>query len=176
MESDPIDALRSHPQPPEDLERRIVAAVRAAGGLQARRSLGRVWLAAAAAAIIFVAGVGVGSRWWPAQADEVAPGRARYLLLLAGDVTPAAGGGTRSAEYGAWARAVSATGVFVRGAELSPTVRLVGAAADTPLARELASVGGYFIIEAETEDEAVRLAASCPHVKYGGAVQVRKLL
>lgn len=176
MESDPIDALRSHPQPPEDLERRIVTAVRAAGGLQPRHSRGRPWLAAAAAAMIFLAGVSAGRLWVPAPADEVTSGRARYLLLLAGDVTPTADGGSRSGEYGAWARSVSATGVFIRGAELSPTARLVGVAPDTPLARELASVGGYFIVEAETEAEVVRLAESCPHVKYGGVVQVRKLL
>lgn len=172
METDPIHQLREHPRPPADLERRTLAAVRAAGGL--RQPSGRRWLAAAAAAVIFIAGVGAGRMWTPTQTDVT--GQPRYLLLLAGDTLPEVNLGDRSREYGEWARSVSRNGVYIRGAELAPMARLIGVAAESSLGRELATVGGYFIVEAGTEAEAVRLAESCPHVKYGGAIQVRKLL
>lgn len=172
METDPIHELREYPRPPADLERRTLAAVRAAGGL--RQHHARRWVVAAAAAVIFIAGVGAGRLWPPTQAEVT--GRPRYLLLLAGDTVPEVSPGDRAKEYGEWARSVSVNGIYIRGAELAPTARLIGVAAETSLGRELATVGGYFIVEASTETEAVRLAESCPHVKYGGVIQVRKLL
>ena len=52
-------------------------------------------------------------------APQAAPAQARYLLLLAGDVTPAADGSSRAAEYGEWARSLSARGIAVSGDELT---------------------------------------------------------
>lgn len=178
MEIDPIDALRSHPHPPPELEDRVVTAVRSAGGMRSRPSPGRMWFIAVAATAIFAAGVGAGRTWLMPTTDAPA-GRTRYLLLLAGDVAPAANGSSRSEEYSDWARTVHAAGVTIRGAELSPVAKLVGAEGSATAARDLTaleSVGGYFIVEVETEADAVRLAESCPHVKYGGAIQIRKLL
>jgi hypothetical protein len=48
------------------------------------------------------------------------------------------------------------------------------AAAEPPTA--LREVTGYFIVNAASEVEAVSLAQSSPHVKYGGTVVVKKIL
>lgn len=177
MEIDPLDALRTHPQPPPDLEGRVVTAVIASQGWRPPAPGRRGWLlVAAAAAVFFVIGVSVGRVSKEPVPTTSESSAARYMLLLAGEVAPAADGSSRSEEYGAWARSVSATGVFIRGAELSPVARLVGAPPMDALAEGLATVGGYFIIEAPSEEDAVRLAQTCPHVKHGGTIQIRRLL
>jgi hypothetical protein len=37
------------------------------------------------------------------------------------------------------------------------------------------TVGGYFVIRAKDLDEAASIAATCPHVRYGGTVSPRRL-
>jgi hypothetical protein len=95
-------------------------------------------------------------------------------LLLAGDVTPAADGSTRAAEYGEWARSLSARGIAVSGDELTSHAELVtnARAAAFP---DLTSVGGYFIVEAADDGAAAALAHTCPHIKYGGSIVVRRV-
>jgi hypothetical protein len=47
-------------------------------------------------------------------------------------------------------------------------------AAESAPSRSPAGVlAGYFVLEAEDLEEAERLAATCPHVAYGGAIEVR---
>jgi hypothetical protein len=99
---------------------------------------------------------------------------ARYMLLLAGDETPTTDNASRAEEYGAWARDLSMKGIPVDGEELIGTATLIstrGAALS-----DLANVGGFFIIEAENDAAAAALAQTCPHVKYGGSVVVRKVV
>jgi len=177
MEPDPLDTLRRDPQPPLDLERRVVAAVKAAGGFgapQAGRSFVRQL---AAAVVIFASGIGVGLAW-PADPGAVTPPATSvgsFLLLLGGDVTPASDGSSRAAEYGDWARTVAASGIAIRGAELADGGRVVSARGPSAPMAALVAAGGYFIVDVETEADAVALAESSPHVKNGGSVVVRRL-
>jgi hypothetical protein len=167
--------LRQEPVPPPLLESRVVAALRADGLIRT----GSVWswpATVAASLLIFLAGATVG-RSLPlesAGAPQSIPDRPRYLLLLAGDVTPAADGSTRAAEYGEWARSLSARGIAVSGDELTSHAELVtnARAAAFP---DLTSVGGYFIIEAADDGAAAALAHTCPHIKYGGSIVVRRV-
>jgi hypothetical protein len=46
---------------------------------------------------------------------------------------------------------------------------------DGPYAESKEIVGGFFIIAAGDYAEACRIAASCPHVKYGSYVEVRQV-
>jgi hypothetical protein len=174
MEPDPLETLRQSPQPPPELQRKVVAAVRAAGGFGGRTP-GRSWiLHLAAALVIFASGIGVGRT--SIGRPAATPAAASFLLLLAGDVTPAADRSSRAAEYGDWARQVAAGGVGVRGSELEEGGRVVTRRrANEPMAALLAA-GGYFVVDVETEAEAVALAESSPHVKYGGSVVVRRLV
>jgi hypothetical protein len=41
---------------------------------------------------------------------------------------------------------------------------------------ELSAAGGFFLIEAESDADAAALARTCPHVKYGGSVVVRRVI
>ena len=46
---------------------------------------------------------------------------------------------------------------------------------DGPFAESKELIGGYTIVDAETVDEAARLAKGCPGLSVGAAVEVRRL-
>ena len=166
--------LREEPAPPATLESRVVAALRADGLIRTGR--GWSWPARIAASLlIFVTGAVVG-HYVPVGrgAPRAATAQPRYLLLLAGDVTPAADGSSRAAEYGEWARGLSTRGIGVSGDELTGHVAIV-TTTRTATFQELASVGGYFIVEAADDQAAAELARTCPHFKYGGSIVVRRV-
>lgn len=167
-------SLREAPVPPAPLESRVVAALRADGLIRT----GSAWswpAKIAASLLIFVTGAVVGHYAPLAQdAPQSSAASLRYLLLLAGDVAPAADGSTRAAEYGEWARSLSARGIAVSGDELTSHAEIVTSTRKATFP-DLSSVGGYFIIEAADDGMAAALAHTCPHVKYGGSVIVRRV-
>lgn len=174
MTDDPLAALRQTPVPPDDLEARVVTAVTEAGGIRPARP-GRSWLWRLAASImLFGAGVTAGLQW-PTTTPAAAEAGPRWMLLLGGDVTPAADGSTRADEYGAWMRDLMGRGVVITGAELADDGRLVRGNDGERLA-PLAGVGGYFIVQAPTQADALTIAESCPHARYGGTIAVHRLM
>ena len=46
---------------------------------------------------------------------------------------------------------------------------------DGPFSETKEVIGGYFTIKADDYDEAVRLASDCPHLGYGGCIEVREV-
>src|SRR5688500_11954767 len=164
--------LREELAAPATLEPRVVAALRMEGLIRSRA----IWSQPrriAASFLIFAAGAVTG-HYVSFPAPRPTPAPARYLLLLAGDVTPAADGSSRAAEYGEWARSLSAKGIAVSGDELTSHAAIVTNARAVAF-QELSSVGGYFIVEAADDEAAVELARACPHVKYGGSIVVRRV-
>lgn len=67
-------------------------------------------------------------------------------------------------EYRAWAGSLG--GDFVSGEALGDA-RVLGGDAPT------AEPTGFFMIRADSYDEAVALARDCPHLRHGGVVSVR---
>jgi hypothetical protein len=80
----------------------------------------------------------------------------------------------RVKEYGAWARAQRAAGRLLEGEKLEEDgVRLEGERATSQ-----ASAGdprGYFIVAAPSLEDALRIAKSCPHLRHGGRIAVRRI-
>jgi hypothetical protein len=158
-------------QPPADLEERVVAALRAEGALRpvSRRWTTRNLLAAAA---VFVAGFAVGAYLSP-DASPPEDTRARFLLLLyEGERRPPRSEEDALArEYGAWAAGLRRSGRTVTGDRLAsePRVGVNGADADS-LAGALQ---GFFIVGADSLEEATLLAEESPHVRHGGRVVLR---
>jgi len=148
-------------------------------------------VSAAAAALMFVAGMGLGSRRSVAPVSEPpvaaapAPGP-RYALFLWEDaryLAPAAGEmPARVQEYSDWAGQLASAGRLVSGDELGMEGRemrlesgTVAAGAVMPDSRR-GHLTGYFIVGAATLDEALEVARGCPHLKYGGSVEVRPIV
>jgi hypothetical protein len=167
--------LRNTPSPSADLEHRVVEALRHEG-LVRTRSAWPGLAAIAAALLIFVAGAAIGHYLTPGAGPDtrVTNEPNRYLLLLAGDVTPAVDGSSRAAEYGEWARGVAARGMAISGDELAAHAEVVTNTKSVTFP-DLSSVGGYFLIEAADDAAAAALARTCPHVRYGGSIVVRRV-
>lgn len=86
------------------------------------------------------------------------------------------------AEYKQWAEQMARQGKLVGGDKLAEHGgRVLRSAAgklmitDGPFAEAKEVLGGYFVINAASLDEAVEISKTCPHVKYGSSIQVRKV-
>jgi hypothetical protein len=113
----------------------------------------------------------------------------KYMALIYGDheawdgASPADKERTYGA-YRAFAEEASSRGAMQGGDELqSPTtattVRVRGdetLVTDGPFAETKEQLGGYFLLECESLDEAIELAAKIPAASNGGAVEVRPLV
>ena len=159
---DALDRLRTEPKPPARLEENTVAELRSLGLI--RRRSPWPWIYAAAA---FVLGLTVGY----VQRGPTPSPRPGYLLLLDdGDVPVAVGDeSTRVEEYADWARQLREEGVPIAGERLEHA-RSIGAERSSSL-----DVSGYFLFDADSDERALAIAASCPHARHGGSMMLGKI-
>lgn len=85
-------------------------------------------------------------------------------------------------EYSAWAQKMRNENRFAGGEKLTEdagkVLRPKGGkvvVTDGPYAESREIVGGYFAIVAGSYEEACEVARECPHLKYGGRVEVRQI-
>ncbi|MCM2254667.1 MAG: YciI family protein [Vicinamibacteria bacterium] len=85
-------------------------------------------------------------------------------------------------EYVAWRVALEKQGRFVGAEKLRDEGgrHLTGTGeafrvVDGPFAEAAEVIGGYFTVEAKDYDEAVGIAKDCPHLKYGGRIELRQV-
>jgi hypothetical protein len=64
----------------------------------------------------------------------------------------------------------NATGHVMRAEDGNGKVHIT----DGPYTESKEVLGGFFVVKAETYEEAVKLASDCPHLKYG-TIEVRRL-
>ena len=181
----------------------LVHAIRAAGAPDdtgagtVTPARGRGWglgLAAVAASLVaasLIAGLLVGrdpaAVVTDAQAPTTRPSAVtdgeRYLLLLRdapGEAKLSASEmNVRVAEYGAWAGKLAREGSLVLAEKLDNvrTGALLTASGTTPYPTGDAAqaVGGFFLIRAADAVAAERIARECPHLKYGGVIELRRI-
>ena len=172
---DSVDELRDLPKevtPDASLEQRTITALRARSLLRSPRRSWRVrpggWLVAAGIVVMaFVSGFAAGR-----AGTEPARREASFALMLYGSVGgDSAQQQVRAAEYGRWARTPHQYGRVVGGEALGDHVSAAGVAAGGATD----DLVGFFLVQARDREAATRLAAECPHVKYGGRVVVREI-
>ena len=158
--------------PPNGAEDRTVALLRQRGLVRRpRRRLGLVSLAAAAAILLAVtwATVARSDRGRPA-AGAAGP---RYVLMLYAGSEPIQGAAeARRREYADWARGLASQGIAITGEELADESRVLGA--DAPSAAA-AQPRGFFVVSARDLDAAQQIAATCPHLRYGGRIVIQRV-
>jgi len=183
-ESRALRSLRTERLPAPGLEDRVVAHLKERGLL--RSGLGRRWLRAAAALaaclVLFLGGAVVGARLTSLPPE---PTGNRFILFLyeGSDYRQSAPGAEREriAEYGAWARSLSALGNLVTGEKLKEGEQILGAMAppagggEGQAGTRPASLGGYFVIAAKDAGQAREIASTCPHLRYGGWIVIREI-
>ena len=84
--------------------------------------------------------------------------------------------------YTGWADRMRSEGRLKGGEKLSDdagkVMRTKGGrvtVTDGPYAETKEIVGGYFVISAKDYDEACRVAETCPHLGYGGRIELRQI-
>ncbi len=157
-EEEALRAMKRDECPPPRIEHAIVDALRRDGLIAPQPRQRWPLLAAAAAVVAFIAGMNVPHRA-PRGTESSQP---RFVLLLYSGETRASRPGHRE-EYAAWARRMASQGTPISGEELAD-----GADEDGPR--------GFFIVGAPDVDAARRIAATCPHVRYGGRIVVRRIV
>jgi hypothetical protein len=85
-------------------------------------------------------------------------------------------------EYMAWRKKIQDDGVYVASNKLRDEggKSLSGAngdfrVTDGPFTEAKEVVGGFFIISAANYDEAAKVSQGCPHLKYGGRIELREV-
>lgn len=154
-------------------EDRLVRLLAAEGLINRSRRASMRPLPLAAFAAMLAAGFCLGAFW--ARPPDLPPSHGeRYALLLyeGSSYRPAAPGRSpeRAAEYGAWARAPHPEGRVISGEELQSQAGVLG-----PPAPAQVQPAGFFVVETPDRDAALRLAGTCPHIRYGGTVVIRAL-
>lgn len=177
-----LDRLAREKSPPPALEERVVESLKSAGLLRPRGRnfwssvAPRAGLAIAASLLLFVLGALAGARWVSQPEKTGAP---EFMLVLRSSpeqTEPPAPEevARRVREYGDWAGRLRRQGVRVEGERLAREARFLrGTAPENKPDGEV--IAGYFLIEARDYEQAVRLAEGCPHLKYGGTIEVRQL-
>jgi len=167
--------------PPNNLEENIVMELRNRN-LISRASDSRALTRLAAAFLILVLGgtVGyfLGSDDRPTAPVEKNP---RFVLLLHEIPDPAEDTEAMVSEYGRWARSIHSEGRFINGEKLKLSGRILARSSGEPetsvwaFPEESEILSGFFIIEAANYEEAAEIAAQCPHLKYGGTIELREI-
>lgn len=152
------------------LERRVMAALRAEGLVRTAPHRARAIGLAVVLALIGAIGalLAIEARNIPSTA-----GGSVYILALYEGPTyrsAASGGRSRAAEYARWAQAHRhGPAVVVGGEELDEPAAVLGVAGDDD-----DTLAGFFLVRAASDADAVSLARTVPHLRYGGTVVVRE--
>jgi hypothetical protein len=161
--------------PPSELERRVIGRLATAGLLARRRApvAHRSWLLAAGLALLLV-GFGLGR--WQAPSSNAGP-MTRYLLLLHEDESfrPDRAPVALRAEVGRWARRLQRAGELIEGDGLGLHGHLLTpSGAETGLAPGDV-ISGFFVLRAVSDERALAIARTCPHLAYGGRLELRRI-
>ncbi len=176
--------------PPAGLEDRVTRAVvtgealpDAAGPAAIPRSWPAALLRVAAALVLFLAGAAAGRATAPAappapagsaQTGAAYDDRPPYLLTLYGGAPRAQKSPEELfEEYSAWARELYDSGHLIASARLDDDREVFGDWGWVPTER---LPGGFFYIRASSREEAQAIARESPHVRYGGAVELRGVI
>lgn len=108
-----------------------------------------------------------------------------YMLLLVSDYKPnddlsAEEKGKMMNKYLEWLNELKNKGIVKDGRPLASEGRVIkketGLISDGPFSETKEIVGGYYLIEAPTLEEASAIAKTCPHIEMGGSIQVRPVM
>jgi hypothetical protein len=170
-----LGAMKQDRQPPARVEQAILHTLRQRGLLAVRRRWSLPVIAAAVVALVLAAWLGAQWQTRRASIERTPLAQPRFVILLyAGDSMANADGVTRRDEYAAWAQRLAAQGTTISGEELEETG--VDIPAGSMTAQPLAQPRGYFVIGARDAADAKAIAATCPHLRHGGRIVVRRIM
>lgn len=190
-----FESLPREKIPPAEIEDKVVSELKYRKLLSSQDVWWRgpsVYGAIAAALVIFAVGVWTGrvnstqDITTQSVSTEGAKDKREYILLLHEDPQLFAAPVSVStddlvAEYTAWARNLAAHGVLTGGEKLTDETLFLTLNDETSeleiieLDRSGEFVSGYFSISAHSTEEALEISSTCPHLKYGGEIELREI-
>jgi hypothetical protein len=108
-----------------------------------------------------------------------------YMLLFRGDHVHTSLSPEQMQEVAgqmmAWFKRLTDKGIALAGSPLDNKGKVISGkggriVADGPFAEAKEAVGGYFLLQVDTMDEAVAIGQQCPMLPHGGIVEVRQVL
>jgi hypothetical protein len=189
QERQAFDLLTKEKIPPSFLEERIVEALKQSNLIRSPRRIGRfsylqIGIALTASLALFVLGSLVGARWVSGPSPRA--GMPEFMLVLRSSAQESQAMSSEEVrkiveEYTEWAREMRKTGLLVSGEKLKDEARLISRVdgrtsvlQPSPSPTE-SLMEGYFLIRAADYQHAVAIAAGCPHLNYGGTVEIRQI-
>ena len=175
-----LKALPREASPPEWMQSRIVQRLKQERLIKSDSVLNRYKTAIAIAASLFLICTGylAGQR---IGRHVSAPAHPLFVLLLLEDKNTFTAGPGHVSEYGHWIGDIRKSGRVATGEKLQDDGRLMHLEAGQLRIRDISTrepqlaLGGYFVIEATDYQEALRIASQCPHLKYGGWIELRQI-
>ncbi len=173
---DQFDKEKIYTQPPASLYNKTVHRLKSEGLIETntkRLSPYFRWsLAIAASVLIFIAGR------WSVTSNTINPEQAYMLLLHEDEGFNPGDPDEMFMEYALWMGKTMADGVNITGQELESDATLVDNIGNVTQIEDpgLDKVTGYFIVEAPSKQEAIKIAQSMPHLKYGGSIEIKSYM
>ena len=172
------EPLEAEATPPPGLKRRVIRSLRGQGVLRTSRGAWSSAARVAAAIALFAGGVLLG-RVSAARAPD--PEGGQYLLALHEDArfTPSRPLPELVQEYGGWAGEMEGQGRLVAAEQLgwsSVLPEQPGIEPGRPPGGPLGEISGVFLIRASDREDALAVARTHPHLRYGGTIEVREVI
>jgi hypothetical protein len=178
LDAEELRLLHAGPFPPSALEGRVIDALRRRGAFGLQRRWHRWIVLSATGVLLFVTG-------WASARLELGRfahhARPRFALLLErGEEATGVGPAEESRQakdYREWASRLSGSNHRVEGERLADIGKELVSRNENEIPWSLGPDGvrGYFLVSARDLQEAVEIARSCPHLKYGGRIEVRPI-
>lgn len=172
--------LPRHRIPPSSLEEKIMSKLRDQGLVVPTKQ--RISVPAIAAAVAFLLLGSAGGYFLGSNREEstMQSNLPKYVLLLHETPDPAEDTQAMITEYGNWARSIRGDVKYVSGEKLKMSGRILTKKGDVRisdgiLTNDTMNLAGFFIIAAKDYEAAARIASDCPHLKYGGVIELREI-
>ncbi|HWA32748.1 MAG TPA: hypothetical protein VG737_01395 [Cyclobacteriaceae bacterium] len=123
-------------------------------------------------ALLFMALLGV-SFWAGTRYNKtglMAATEGKYMLLLYRNASDQLNSKDHAGEYASWMKGLAGSGITASGEELGEETQWLGAGIEPAPA-----IVGYFVVAGASGHQALEIAQTCPHLKYGGSIEVRPI-
>jgi len=169
--------LRKHPPLSRAVEDAVTARLRSLGIIGRPPNRLARWILATCFALTVGIAIGIATARYSVR-GQISGGQ--YLLLLYEDqayrAAQAAHSEEREREYGVWARALAKEGHLGSAGELAGQSDSLVGETQRHTDATMAEPVGYFLVVAKNRNEALQVAAACPHLRYGGRIEVREII
>ena len=163
--------------PPKDLEKRVIAQLINDGQINKSPTMNTYikWVAAIAASVLLFLG---GMYFGKSNSINIEPTLGYMLLLHENQEFQPGDAMEMFEEYSAWMNNTFKRGVKITGQELQNDAAIISNKFPVKYldGSQDSRTTGYFILEAQSLEDALAVAQENPHVKYGGTVEVKSFL